>query len=414
MDNSGRHALVVSSSRYSDPSLRPLTAPTEDAEALAVVLRDPDVGAFRVREVVDQPSWVVAEEVERFFTERGPNDVALFYFTGHGIKDEDGALYFAAMNTKTQLLRSTAVPSDHMVAAMRRCRSRRQVLLLDCCYAGAFSRAMLMKGNERVDVQERFTTDGAGRVVITASDAMQYAFEGDRVEGEAELSLFTRALVEGMRTGEADRNSDGLVSLDELYDYVYDAVRRLTPNQTPTTSNLDKRGEIVIARNPRAQPANGAGAGEATAEAAKDAGSHVAPTTAIAENGATVAAEPERSGLTVAPPATRGQDEPSASETAWTAELLEKNWFMRKLRVARGRLSHVLEYHWSVTSPRVALDGTTVSSEYTGMWSMKHRFSIPTDEREHLCIVEVKQAKVTLRITGFRLLIDNEIVYADG
>jgi hypothetical protein len=245
-----RHALVVSSSRYADPTLQPLTAPTEDADALAAVLRDPGVGGFRVREIIDQPSWVVAEEVERFFVERNLNDVSLFYFSGHGIKDEDGALYFAAMNTKRQFLRSTAVPSDHMVAAMRRCRSRQQVLLLDCCYAGAFSRAMLTKGDERVGVQERFATEGAGRVVITASDAMQYAFEGDQLRGEAPLSVFTRTLVDGIRTGEADQNHDGRVSLDELYDYVYERIRVMNASQTPTTSNLDKRGEIVIALNP--------------------------------------------------------------------------------------------------------------------------------------------------------------------
>src|SRR5919198_5491016 len=149
MAESHRQALVVSSSRYADRSLQPLTAPAEDADALAAVLRDPDFGGFRVREIIDQPSWVVAEEVERFFVERNLDDVALFYFSGHGIKDDDGALYFAAMNTKRRFLRSTAVPSDHMVAAMRRCRSRQQVLLLDCCYAGAFSRAMVTKGDER-------------------------------------------------------------------------------------------------------------------------------------------------------------------------------------------------------------------------------------------------------------------------
>jgi uncharacterized caspase-like protein len=252
MAESDRHALLVSSSRYADPSLQPLTAPTEDAEALAAALRDPSVGGFRVREIVDQPSWVVAEEVERFFAERGLNDISLFYFSGHGIKDEDGALYFAAMNTKRQLLRSTAVASDHMIAAMRRCRSRQQVLLLDCCYAGAFSRAMLTKGDEHVGVQERFATEGAGRVVITASDAMQYAFEGEQLHGEAALSIFTRALVEGMTSGDADRNGDGRVTLDELYDYLYERVRRVNPSQTPTTSNLDKRGEIVIALNPHA------------------------------------------------------------------------------------------------------------------------------------------------------------------
>ena len=160
MADGDRYALVVSSSRYSDPSLRPLTAPSEDADALEQLLRAPDVGGFRVRHVVDQPSWEIEKEVERFFKERSLGDVTLFYYSGHGLKDDDGALYFAAMNTDPTLLRSTAVSSEHMLAAMRACRSRQQVLLLDCCYAGAFSKTMLAKGG-RAGMQERFKSEGA-------------------------------------------------------------------------------------------------------------------------------------------------------------------------------------------------------------------------------------------------------------
>jgi Caspase domain len=251
MDEPARHALLVSSSRYSDPSLRPLTSPTDDVDALAELLRHPTVGGFRVRPVIDQPSWVVAKEVERFFVERRLSDIALFYFSGHGIKDDDGRLYFAAMDTEPQLLRSTAVPSDHMLAAMSRCRSRQQVVLLDCCYAGAISKSMFSKGDDRAGVPERFASEGSGRVIIAASDSIQVAFEGGQISGEPALSVFTNALVEGIQTGEADQDGDGRVTLDELYDYVYDRVRQRDPNQTPTTSNLEKKGDIVIAINLR-------------------------------------------------------------------------------------------------------------------------------------------------------------------
>jgi len=259
---SERYALVVSSSRYADRALRPLTAPTDDADALTELLGDRDVGGFRVRRVIDQPSWVVAEEIERFFAERRSSDIALLYFSGHGIKDEDGALYFATMNTDPKLLLATSVPSSHMVAAMQRSRSRRQVLLLDCCYAGAFSRAMVAKSGGRVGVGERFAGEGAGRVVIAASDAMQFAFEGGELQGEPSLSIFTRVLVEGIRSGDADRDGDGRISLDELYDYLYDRVREITPSQVPTMTNLEKRGDFVIALSPRATPTAAPAGGE--------------------------------------------------------------------------------------------------------------------------------------------------------
>ena len=53
---------------------------------------------------------------------------------------------------------------------------------------------------------------------------MQYSFEsGQRVDDATpQPSPFTRALVEGLRTGEADRNEDGFVSINELFDYLED------------------------------------------------------------------------------------------------------------------------------------------------------------------------------------------------
>jgi len=46
-------------------------------------------------------------------------------------------------------------------------------------------------------------------------------------------SVFTSVLVKGLRTGHADRDGDSQVSIDELYDYVFDKVREITPHQTP-------------------------------------------------------------------------------------------------------------------------------------------------------------------------------------
>jgi formylglycine-generating enzyme required for sulfatase activity len=79
---------------------------------------------------------------------------------------------------------------------------------------------------------------------------MQYAFEGDDVQGEGARSVFTRVLVHGLETGEADMDDDGWISLDELYDYVYGRVTGEAPQQTPGKWVFDLQGEIHIARNP--------------------------------------------------------------------------------------------------------------------------------------------------------------------
>ena len=95
--------------------------------------------------------------------------------------------------------------------------------------------------------------NGKGRAVITASDAVQYAFEGQdpTATGPIRPSVFTGAIVDGITSGAADRDGDGQVSLAELFDFVSDHVRRSTPHQTPSKSEWGLQETIVIARSPR-------------------------------------------------------------------------------------------------------------------------------------------------------------------
>jgi Caspase domain len=246
---SARAALIVACDRYEDPKFAGLRAPVQDAQALSDVLSDPGIGGFQVRALLNEPAFLVNEEIEGFFADRRRDDLLLLYFTCHGVKDQSGRLYFAARNTKLARLGATGISSTFVGEQMERSASRRIALLLDCCYSGAFARGLLPRsGGEGVDLQERFR--GRGRAVITASSAMEYAFEGDELSMEAgQPSVFTSAVVRGLRTGEADRDGDGWVSVDDLYAYVYEQVREATPDQTPNMfANL--QGALHLAHNP--------------------------------------------------------------------------------------------------------------------------------------------------------------------
>jgi hypothetical protein len=246
-----RSALIVASDDYTDPGLRQLRAPASDAQALAGVLRDPEIGGFEVRTLLNEPAHEVNLAVEEFFADRRPDDLLLLHFSCHGVKDEGGELFFAAANTRLRRLGATAVAAEFVNRRMNRSRSRRVVLLLDCCYAGAFERGMTARAGTGMAIEEQF--GGRGRAVITASSAMEYAFEGDELADAREQapSVFTSALVEGLETGEADRDQDGMVALDELYDYVYDKVQAVTPNQTPGKWTFGVQGDLYIARRSR-------------------------------------------------------------------------------------------------------------------------------------------------------------------
>jgi hypothetical protein len=247
-----RSALIVATYRYDDARLRMLQAPQRDADALAEVLGDPEIGGFDVKTVVNESSHDISLALAEFFAQRRADDVLLVHFSCHGVKDDSGELFLAAADTRMDLLDATAVPSAYVNKVMSRSRSGCVVLLLDCCYAGAFARGMSRSAGD-VDVTDRF--GGRGRAVITASTALQYAFEGDSPaapQGVDSPSVFTRALVDGLRSGDADRDSDGIISLDELYAHVHDEVTRVNPDQTPQKWLFDVAGDLYVAR--RATP----------------------------------------------------------------------------------------------------------------------------------------------------------------
>jgi|KBSMisStandDraft_5_1062788.scaffolds.fasta_scaffold43174_3 hypothetical protein len=243
-----RFALIIANNEYHDADFQKLIAPAQDAKALASVLKDPEIGDFEVKVILNEPSYKVNEEIESFFSDRKPGDLILLYFSCHGIKDENGHLYFATINTRRKLLGSTAVSANFVNSIMLHSRPKRQVLLLDCCYSGAFARGLFTKADKYIHTKEQF--QGKGRVVLTASDSMQYSFEGDVIKGDAQPSIFTRAIVYGLHTGQADIDKNGLVSYEDLYDFTFDRVTDITPLQKPGKWVFDVQGDIVIAKNP--------------------------------------------------------------------------------------------------------------------------------------------------------------------
>ena len=178
-----REALIVAADAYEDPKLaRFVLRPATPRSSLGCSAT-PTWATFRSASL-DEPDHVVRRKLSEFFRDRGRDDLLLLHVACHGLKDEDGTLYFASSNTAVEHLEATAIPSEFVNHQMTKSRSRRIVLLLDCCFGGAFARGLVHRGGDSVAIKEEF--DGQGRVVLTASRAMEYAFEGDNLEGDAQ------------------------------------------------------------------------------------------------------------------------------------------------------------------------------------------------------------------------------------
>ncbi len=244
---SAKWALVIANTEYADPKLAKLTAPGKDAEAFAGILKAPDLAAFdEVLTVLDGSESVARRAIAKFFASRQLDDLLLLYFSGHGIRDDQGRLFLAMTDTDSSMLDATAISAEFITRQMDNSRSKRQVLILDCCNSGAFASGMKAATGTGMGTGSAFEGAGYGRVVLTASDATQFAWEGDKIIGQGTTnSLFTHFLVKGLE-GEADTNGDSIITVDELYDYAYGEIVKRTPKQTPGKWTYREQGEIVL------------------------------------------------------------------------------------------------------------------------------------------------------------------------
>jgi hypothetical protein len=250
-----RLALIIAVSTYEDPKFQPLPAATADAKALSGVLSNPEIGSFVVTPAVDITAERLRVVLEDFFESAQHEDTLFLHLSCHGVK-KIGELYFAGSNTEFDRIKSTGVSAQFINQLMDESKSTRIIASLDCCFSGAFVKGFSSRGTDESVSLESFE-NGRGTYVISASTSIQYAYEGDKLAEESPRpAVFTGAMVEGLQSGDADTNRDGFITPQELYDYVYAEVRKITVEQTPTIANHNVRGTVVIARSPVAATAD--------------------------------------------------------------------------------------------------------------------------------------------------------------
>jgi len=134
-------ALLIGVSDY-PAGLDPLPAAVNDVAALVRVLQDPDLGGFDLVKPLTNPDpQTMQYEIETLFAGRAKDDLVVLYFSGHGIKDESGNLYFATRITQNhangELIKSSAVSARFVHDILDNSRAKRQAIILDCCFSGA-------------------------------------------------------------------------------------------------------------------------------------------------------------------------------------------------------------------------------------------------------------------------------------
>ena len=246
----GKFALLIGVGTYESSELQNLKAAIPDVRAIEKVLIDPAIAEFAqidVEILLDPEPQRMREAIERLFTDRKKDDLVLLYFSGHGVVDDYGKFHLTCALTHKGRLNSTAIPATFVHGLMEGSKSQRQVVILDSCFSGAFAKEMKAKG-EAVNLQPQL--GGKGRAVLTSSSATEYSFE----QKEGKLSVYTEYVVEGLRTGIADRDEDGWISIDELHEFAKEKVREVAPAMQPKIYAVEEGYKIVFAKAPIGDP----------------------------------------------------------------------------------------------------------------------------------------------------------------
>jgi molecular chaperone DnaK len=247
-----KQALLIANQVYDDPHWTELPGAAGDAKQLADVLASRAIGEFDVTVVPEKDARTVRRSIEEFFTTAEQDDLLLLHLSCHGQVSAARELHFVARDTESAYLAATGISAQFVNDCIDESRARRTVLLLDCCFSGGYTRGLRQRGAQDGPViGKRF--QGHGKAVITACSALQYAYESTVLSKPAgEPSVFTSAVIEGLRTGLADQDSDGQISVEDLYRFVSVRVAQQVANQKPELSIDRLSGTIYLARNIRA------------------------------------------------------------------------------------------------------------------------------------------------------------------
>ncbi|MEN8906137.1 MAG: SUMF1/EgtB/PvdO family nonheme iron enzyme [Clostridiales bacterium] len=237
-----RYALIIANFKYDN--IKDLTAPEYDSEKLEKVLRDEELGNFECVSLINKSSSEVLEEIEEFYDGKKQDDVLLLYYSGHGIKDKKRNLHLTFKKTSEGDIVKRAIRIEDINKVINLCQAKSHIIILDCCYSGAAEMGSKdgKRKYEKIEMDEISNfIGGEGRVILTSSSQSEKSYENDNI------SYYTEAIIKGIETGEADRDNDGKITVDELHKYVCDELKLSKPEQKPRIKS-DQHDSIVISK----------------------------------------------------------------------------------------------------------------------------------------------------------------------
>ncbi len=172
----------------------------------------------------------------------GKEATLIFYFAGHGVRDDDGRIIFTTSDTRLDRLDRTGLEMGNLRRMLAGFRGQRLILLADCCHSGGLGEvAKALSGARQT-------------VALTSSEASNISTGN---------WTFTQTLIDGF-SGRAllDRDDDGALTFGELATEVGEAMCH-RERQRYGFASFGVAPSLVIARAKKLGIGTGIAAGKA-------------------------------------------------------------------------------------------------------------------------------------------------------
>lgn len=234
-------AVVVGISSYNHmPTLR---YTDDDAYRMYAFLKSPEGGALaddQIRILIDEDATKekIVSAVKEVFSKASPNDLAMIYFSGHGLRGSFLPIDFDGFNNKLE--------HEELNEILKTSPAKYKLCIADACHSGSL---LAMKSGEvrnvLADYYKTLAQAQPGTALIMSSKSDETSLESSGLR----QGVFSHFLIRGLK-GEADKDGNKIVSVQELFHFIDDNVRSYTANrQSPVIKgDYDENMTVSVIR----------------------------------------------------------------------------------------------------------------------------------------------------------------------
>ncbi|RYY67650.1 MAG: peptidase C14 [Chitinophagaceae bacterium] len=229
------YVLAVGISNYTNPDYK-LNFADKDADAFVNGIRAQKgklYGDVVVRKYLnaDATRENIQDGLQWIQEQTGQGDVAMIFYAGHGINDNNGVFYMLPVGADVERVRSTCLNFEELRQTVSSIAGK-VVVFIDACHSGNVMGSAQRRGGADINalVNELSSTQN-GAITFTSSTGKEYSLEDPSWAHGA----FTMALLEGLN-GKASVSGKGKITVKSLDAYISERVKELTRGKQHPTS----------------------------------------------------------------------------------------------------------------------------------------------------------------------------------